>query len=191
MQRELHRRVCTAVGLLALVACAACSTVLELEQPVLRPDGGVDSAPDARSNSAPDARECPAAPAGCTLFRCAGTAGCYYACTGQVSWGAAQSYCTQVGCLATIDGPAEQECIAAAANPTNSSPIWIGAHQPAGSPEPKDGWTSVCGTSTYTNWGSFEPNDYPSGSDCAELTSGGLWSDVSCNYDRRFVCELP
>lgn len=173
------------VALFALLA--GCTALLELEQPVLLPDGGIDSAPDANT---PDARACPAPPAGCNAFRCAGSASCYYACSGSASWSTAQSYCTQVGCLATIESQAEQECIAAATAPTSSSPVWIGAYQVTAD-EPAQGWTWACGTSSFTDWGGFEPNDYAGDQDCAELANGGHWADATCGYSRRFVCELP
>jgi hypothetical protein len=168
----------------------ACTAMLEMDQPQLVLDSGIDASPDAASNVSPDARECPPAPAGCTAFRCAATSSCYYACSGTVSWSAAQSYCTQVGCLATIESLAEQECIAAATNPTNASAVWIGSFQ-ATAQEPDGGWMWACGASSYTSWAAYEPNDLYGNEDCAAMASGGHWYDTTCSYDRRFVCELP
>lgn len=178
----------------AIAAClallGACTAVLDIDQPRLVVDGGLDASPDASIAVSPDARECPPAPAGCTAFRCAATASCYYACSGSASWSTAQSYCTQVGCLATIESLAEQECIAAATNPTNASAVWIGAFQSTPQ-EPDGGWMWACGATSYTNWSSYEPNDFSGNEDCAVMASGGHWYDTTCNSDRRFVCELP
>ncbi|HEY5924295.1 MAG TPA: C-type lectin domain-containing protein [Kofleriaceae bacterium] len=175
---------------LAVVALFGCQELLDLEAPQrLAPDAAIDSpAPDARDDAFGE-RECPAAPAGCTLFRCAGS--CHYSCTGTGDWNVAQSYCAQVGCLATIESQAEQDCITAATQPTNASPVWIGSTQSDMQPEPRDGWTWACGASSYANWGSYEPNDLYGNQDCAALSSGGRWDDISCANERRFVCEAP
>jgi hypothetical protein len=187
----------TTAGLLTAAVLATdvltgCQALLELDPPALRPDATIDSAPiDARVEVAPDARVCPPAPAGCASFQCEGSESCYYACSGSASWSAAQSYCTQVGCLATIETAAEQTCIAAAMAPSKSSPVWIGAYQLEDAPEPGSGWAWACGASSYTGWASFEPNDFAGDQDCAQMISGGQWNDVACTYTRRFVCELP
>lgn len=181
-------------GVLAAFALVACQSLLELERPQLRPDAAPDASPDAApvdSDVADGARTCPPAPAGCVSFHCQNSASCYYACSGTSTWYAAQSYCTQVGCLATIESYAEEQCIAAAMNPTKSSPVWIGAYQQDDASEPNEGWNWICGTSGYTGWAPFEPNDLTGDQDCAELTSGGHWNDAACGYARRFVCELP
>ncbi|HEY5952335.1 MAG TPA: C-type lectin domain-containing protein [Kofleriaceae bacterium] len=180
-----------AIRVSALLALVGCRAMLELEPPLLRPDANESARADAAVDGAPDVRQCPAAPAGCTLFECAGSSSCYYACNGPASWGVAQNYCMQVGCLATIESQAEQDCITAATNPTNASPLWFGAYQLDPANEPKQGWTWACDASSYTAWGSFEPNDLAGDQDCGELTNGGYWNDVACTLDRRFVCELP
>ena len=171
---------------------AGCQTMLELDPPELSPDAGVAvAAPDAVRTASPDAPSCPPAPAGCTLFQCAATSGCYYACEVAATWSVAQDICAQVGCLATVDSTADQECIAAATAPTNASPVWIGAYQPDTAAEPNKGWTWACGASTYGNWGNFEPNDLAGDQDCGEMAAGGYWNDVSCGVQRRFVCKAP
>jgi Lectin C-type domain len=177
--------------LLAALSLVGCREYLELDPPLLAPDAGAETTRADASAVNPDAHACPAAPAGCSLFQCSATSNCYYACSGTGSWTTAQSYCTQVGALVTIQSQAEQDCVAAATNPTNGSPVWIGAHQNADAPEPAQGWTWDDGTSFYTNWANFEPNDFSGTEDCAELTAGGYWSDAVCSYERRFVCEVP
>jgi hypothetical protein len=191
-QLVVARTLRLALALVAAVAPAliGCSTLLELEPPALSPDAGID-APDARPDAAATTRECPAAPTGCALFECGVSTSCYYVCEAAVRWELAQSYCTEVGGLATIDAQAEQDCVTAAAHPTNAAPVWIGYHQPTGSGEPSDGWAWAVGTSPYTNWASFEPNDLSGDQDCASMTNNGQWADTLCSYSRRFVCELP
>lgn len=182
---------CRRLRVLVLVVVSGCQATLELDPPQLAPDGGSETTTDAVSAVIPDAGGCPAAPAGCTLFQCVSSPGCYYACDLAATWSVAQSFCGQVGCLATVESQAEQECIAAGTNPTNASPVWIGAYQVDGAHEPGTGWTWACGASAYAGWGSFEPNDLTGDQDCGELASGGYWNDVSCASERRFVCKAP
>jgi hypothetical protein len=181
-------RIVVVAACLALLA--GCPAILDLEQPVFAPDAGVDTAPEVRRD-AMVARTCPAAPAGCALFECAVSTSCYYVCEAQVHWDTAESYCKEVGGLATIDAQAEQECVTAASHPTNSSPVWIGFFQSTSAGEPANGWSWAYGASPYTNWATYEPIDLAGDQDCAAMTSGGEWSDTPCSYTRRFVCELP
>src|SRR5690349_17224523 len=93
MEPASHRSAAAAWAAFACtwLAVSGC-TMFEMEQPRLVIDSGLDasSAADAAIAVSPDARECPPAPAGCTAFRCAATASCYYACSGPASWSAAQ-----------------------------------------------------------------------------------------------------
>jgi hypothetical protein len=175
----------------SLPLLVGCQTILGMEPPALRPDASIDASVSTTetNDAAADTQVCPPPPVGCTLFHCASTDGCYYACNGTASWSEAQDDCTQVGCLATIESQAEQDCITATTVPTNGSPVWIGAHQPSATYEPTSGWQWACGSSTFAKWASFEPNDLTGDQDCAELTSSGLWNDVTCSVARRFVCE--
>jgi hypothetical protein len=192
--RALRLVLAVAPALAVVVATAfalgGCTTLLELEPPALSPDAAVD-VPDAPPDATAAPRDCPAAPTGCALFECGVSTSCYYVCEAAVRWELAQSYCTEVGGLATIDAQAEQDCVTAAAHPTNAAPVWIGYHQPTTAREPSDGWSWAVGTSPYTNWASFEPNDLAGDQDCASMTNAGQWTDTLCSYARRFVCELP
>ncbi len=70
--------------------------------------------------------------------------------------------------------------------------IWTGWHQAIGSPEPAGGWGWACPDgSTYMapGWGGVEPDDQ-GGEDCGALGADGALSDLGCNLNRRFVCEL-
>ncbi|XP_033097740.1 uncharacterized protein LOC117101784 isoform X2 [Anneissia japonica] len=45
---------------------------------------------------------------------------------------------------------------------------------------------------TYTNWNSFEPNNYGSGQHCAVMYKyEGKWSDEDCRFPRIAICEAP
>lgn len=169
----------------------------EMTSDARRPsDGSIDAPADA----AIDARVCPAAPAGCTLFSCAGSASCYYACgagTLKASWNGAAQSCVNgnLGCLVTINDQAEQDCVVAAALPAFPNIVWFGYHQTSTSNEPAGNWSWECGTSNYvqTGWGNpaGEPNDQGGDEDCAAMTTGGGWFDATCSGTARYVCELP
>ncbi len=136
---------------------------------------------------------CPAAPVGCTAFTCPPSTHCYYVCA-ERAWSAAENQCPALGlgCLVTISDRAESDCVAAATNPVASAAIWTGWHQAIGSPEPAGGWGWACPDgSTYMapGWGGVEPDDQ-GGEDCGALGADGALSDLGCNLNRRFVCEL-
>ena len=158
-------------------------------------DAAADAA-DARSIDAPpDARVCPSAPAGCTTFTCATSSSCFYVCATKRTWTSAATACmsSAIGCIATIHGQAEQDCITAAAAPVFPDFVWFGWVQTSGSVEPGGGWHWQCGTSTYVapNWGNGEPNNQGGNEDCGGLTTGGGWFDGNCTSQARYVCELP
>jgi len=46
-------------------------------------------------------------------------------------------------------------------------------------------------SSTFTYWGSGEPNDDNFNEDCTEIRAAknGTWNDQPCSYERRFVCK--
>lgn len=166
------------------------------------PEGAVDASLDTTLIDAPpaDARMCPAAPATCTAFTCAGSSSCYYICgtstTGKQSYAGARGSCTnsEIGCIVTIDDQAENDCIAAATLPTfPSALVWLGYEQSPSGSEPDGGWSWRCGTSSYLapNWGDFEPNNEGGGEDCTLMSAGGAWIDGDCGGSARFVCELP
>ncbi len=42
----------------------------------------------------------------------------------------------------------------------------------------------------YVNWQSGEPSDYRVLENCVEMkTRSGQWNDVSCAYQREFMCK--
>jgi hypothetical protein len=172
---------------------AGCQNALGLEEPVLQqPDAGAQNVVDVPEAPVDAAAQCPAAPAGCTAFACAATDSCYYACSGHATWVAAQSYCTQIadGCLATITGELEQQCVVAATQPTSSDPVWIGLYQLDAAHEPGDGWQWTCGDSAWRSWAAYEPYELVGDRDCGELAGAGGWKAEVCGYSRRFVCKV-
>ncbi len=166
----------------------------EVDSPVT--DGATDTAIDA------PLAPCPAAPGGCTLFECAGSTSCYYACSTKRTWNASRDRCVadQRGCLVTIDDAAENSCVFA-----NTAPIafpdlvWFGFKQAQDQGSPGAGWSWQCETSSFLagNWGQFEPNDNsnPPNEDnrenCGAMGDGGAWIDGGSGTPMRYVCELP
>lgn len=120
---------------------------------------------------------------------CGGTPG------GARSWSSAQGSCANggLGCLATINDQAEQDCITAQTSPVYPDNVWFGFHQSMMGSEPAGGWSWQCGTSSYVYpaWGQFEPNNQGGNEDCGVLATGGGWNDADCALDERYVCELP
>jgi hypothetical protein len=162
-----------------------------------------DGAPDSPPDAPPDAAlvPCPRTPTGCTAFACAGSTSCYYVCGQVVQWSAANTRCmaNNIGCLVTLDGDAENTCVATTTSPTGN-PIWIGYVQTDNSVEPAAGWTWACGQSTFTPsppWGlpppNNEPNDSNGDEDCVQMVNDfGHWNDARCSSTApRYVCEFP
>jgi hypothetical protein len=177
------------VALLSIVLAAGCRSLLGIDEPTVE---ARDAPPPDSAIDAPDARACPAAPPGCTAFSCSGSASCYYQCTspGRV-WGEAQARCTMLptGCLVTIDGDAENACIAGRAT---SGTQWIGFQQPNTNVEPAGGWEWKCRASGYApQWSNGEPNNVSTNEDCAEMYATGRWNDQACTATRGFICEVP
>jgi hypothetical protein len=189
---------------ITVLVVVGCQDALGLQEPVLeQPDAGAQISVDVPEAPVDAAAECPAAPAGCTAFACAATDSCYYACSGHATWVAAQSYCSQIsgaaptpggspttGCLATIGGELEQQCVVAATQPTSADPVWIGLYQLDAAHEPGDGWQWTCGGGDWRGWASFEPYDLVGDRDCSELAASGGWKAEVCGYSRRFVCKV-
>ncbi|MDX2089646.1 MAG: C-type lectin domain-containing protein [Kofleriaceae bacterium] len=158
-------------------------------------DGAVDAPIDAAIDAPIDARACPAAPPNCDLFTCPGSSHCYYVCgKGDTEpWADGRDACADdnLGCLATIDDAAENNCITQATTPVFPNIVWMGYVQSSSGAEPAGGWAWQCGSSSYTNWGGSEPNNSGGNEDCAALNTGGTWIDGGCNTSARWVCELP
>ena len=82
------------------------------------------------------------------------------------------------GRLATIGSEAENSFIVNSVK-FYGNEFWIGAFQPANSPEPGGGWQWITGEPfVYTNWNTGEPNDAQGMEDGAAIySSSGRWND--------------
>lgn len=169
------------------------------------PAGGAATIDAATIDAQPlDAPTCPAAPDGCTAFACAETTSCYYLCTAKLRYGDAQARCqsASIGCMTRVDSAAEDQCLHDFAMPDffAGTIVFVGFRQAADQPATDAGWSWQCGDTQYlaSNWGTFEPNDndltFPfmemNRENCTAITGGGAWLDVSCDDERRYICEL-
>lgn len=123
----------------------------------------------------------------CDLQRRQGSA--YLFCQINKTWSVAKGECSQWGYhLVTIDDSAEDGWLDAQIDGYNANKQWwIGYNDVT-----VEGYWDWDGPySTYTNWGSNEPNDANSGEDCAILNSwsGGSWNDASCSTSTYYICE--
>jgi hypothetical protein len=123
----------------------------------------------------------------CDLQRRQGSA--YLFCQNNKTWSVAKGECSQWGYhLATIDDSAEDGWLDSKIDGYNvNKEWWIGYNDVT-----VEGYWDWDGPySTYTNWGSNEPNDANSGEDCAILNAwaGGAWNDTSCSTSTYYICE--
>ena len=123
----------------------------------------------------------------CRLRRRQGSS--YLFCRNNRTWSVAKGECASLGYqLATINDSGENTWIDGQVDFFASSRRWwIGYNDIT----LEDYWDWDGPFSTYTNWGSGEPNDAGSGEDCVLLnqSSGGEWNDASCSTSTYFVCE--
>jgi hypothetical protein len=107
---------------------------------------------------------------------------------------ASLTYLGRPGHLATVTSADESDFIAQhlLANLPNDNTSWIGAFQPAASPEPTGGFKWVTGEPfVYTNWAPGEPNNQslPNENSVQFYTQGSLtqkWNDIP-NQDPTFT----
>ena len=150
----------------------------------------VDSCPAA---SSPDQANVDSLP-----FRCDSTATCqaetkcdlvahgtsaYLLCSGvKASWADAASACAaRGGHLATISS-AEQNAFILS---LGAADVWLGFTDAA--TEGTYVWSS--GQSTYTSWGTMQPDDAGGNEDCAVFLADGTWNDAPCGEVRGYICE--
>lgn len=114
----------------------------------------------------------------------------YHFCS-TVTWDAARTACAANGLhLVRIDDEAENTWLASTGLTRGPGPWWIGYNDLA--VEGDWVWDGPDPTTSYTNWGDGEPNDYDLGEDCGELGfSGNLWNDNACTSLRVYICEYP
>ncbi|XP_034275240.1 hepatic lectin-like [Pantherophis guttatus] len=111
---------------------------------------------------------------------------CYFFSIQQVIWHTAKSHCEeQKSELIVITNQYEQNFVQAE---TRGQRYWIGLsdHNDEGQ------WRWVDSTdyrTSFKNWSEGEPNDHSSNEDCAEISQGGKWNDISCNTKIFYVCK--
>ena len=111
----------------------------------------------------------------------------YLLCTAtSATWSDAESSCQGWGYeLNTIDDATENAVVAAYNSTYSMGDPWIGLSDVAS----EGTWVWSSGSSsTYTNWGSGEPND-SGGEDCTHIYTSGSWNDLPCSSSRAYVCE--
>uniref|UniRef100_A0A3P9DSX0 C-type lectin domain-containing protein n=1 Tax=Maylandia zebra TaxID=106582 RepID=A0A3P9DSX0_9CICH len=100
------------------------------------------------------------------------------------SWSAAQSYCrTYHTDLTSIRSKEEKSNITLTLNGSGVQYVWIGLYRDPWAP-----WSDNT-TSTFTNWGSSEPNNGNSIEYCGDLNLlTGEWYDCYCDVRLSFFC---
>ena len=110
----------------------------------------------------------------------------YWRCTPKTNYETATAACSeQLGAAPVmIASQAEQDRVRAA---VGGGTYWLGLTDA----ETEGVFRWVDGTLPgWTAWNTGEPNDWgDDGEDCTELLGNGLWNDLSCGGERRFVCE--
>jgi hypothetical protein len=109
----------------------------------------------------------------------------YLACTEALSWADADAYCNgQGGHLVVIGGQQEQLLML---NVTTAFPSWIGLSDEA----TEDTFAWVDGSPfAYENWLDGEPDDTDHTQNCVAMTGTLRWSDLPCEGQSPFVCEI-
>jgi choice-of-anchor C domain-containing protein len=116
--------------------------------------------------------------------------GSTYLLTNPSNWGEAQVQAHAFGGnLVTINSAEEQTVLAGVYAGQN---VWIGYSDSGQEYDPttQEGFTWVKGTSTYTNWGLNQPNNFRE-EDFTILSANGNWDDVWGYRDYQGVIEIP
>uniref|UniRef100_A0A3Q1FZZ0 C-type lectin domain-containing protein n=1 Tax=Acanthochromis polyacanthus TaxID=80966 RepID=A0A3Q1FZZ0_9TELE len=103
----------------------------------------------------------------------------------QLSWSEAQSYCRQHhNDLASVRSEEEKNNIQSTLIAAGHDNVWIGLY--------RDPWAfwSDNSTSTFTNWGTHQPDNTGSNKFCAVFgLATGKWSDEMCSQRKPFFCS--
>ncbi len=113
----------------------------------------------------------------------------YLICRENVTWSRARDACRDFGGeLVALDDAAENTLVANLSWNFYPSTYWIGLTDQA----QEDVWLWSDGTpATFFGWAPGEPND-SGGEDCVHInfSAVGLWNDLPCNLEQRFICEF-
>jgi hypothetical protein len=98
------------------------------------------------------------------------------------TWGEASSICESLGYgLVTVNDSQEQTWLHGFGS---SHSWWLGYNDV----QSEGSWRWSHGTSSYTNWGSLQPDNY-NNEDCAHFMPNGAWNDLPCSSQLYFICE--
>ena len=113
----------------------------------------------------------------------------YLFCESALNWADAETTCEDYGyTLLVVDDATEDAWADGVADTYSTDKWWFGYDDIT----LEGSWVWVDGSSsTYTNWGSSEPNDSGGNEDCAQLNryTDGTWNDEPCSSTFYFVCE--
>jgi len=108
----------------------------------------------------------------------------YHVCPGQFAWGTAVFRCALYGSyLVTIGDSSENTFV----NGIATTSIWIGANDI----KKESFWEWITAENwTFETWDTGQPDNVDN-EDCVEMKSTARWQDISCRFNRHFVCEKP
>ncbi len=119
----------------------------------------------------------------------------YYRYTSGKTWLAAKSDCEAMGGRLAV--PISSSVNDSLKTLASGSAAQIGIYQNSSQATPDAGFVTVNGvTPSYFNWGSGEPNDYPSAAEdnqenCVSLRTDGAWNDRACGTGTaQYICEF-
>ena len=150
----------------------------------------IDSCPDVPN---PDQKNLDSLPFRCASAKdCLAETGCelrtfassaYLACkTATSTWAEAEAACAaRGGALVTVSNAEENAFLVA----IGASDAWLGYTDAA--VEGTFVWAS--GQSSYTSWGTAQPDDAGGNEDCAVFLADGTWNDAPCDGKHAYVCE--
>ena len=113
----------------------------------------------------------------------------YMFCEYSESWTNAQAECSSYDYhMLTIDDASEDSWTDTTADSYSTSKWWIGINDISS----ESTWVWEDGSSSsYTNWGSGEPNNSGGNEDCGQLNrfTNGTWNDEPCASAFYYICE--
>ena len=113
----------------------------------------------------------------------------YMFCEYSESWTNAQAECSSYDYhMLTIDDSSEDTWTDTTADSYSTSKWWIGINDISS----ESTWVWEDGSSSsYTNWGSGEPNNSGGNEDCGQLNrfTNGTWNDEPCASAFYYICE--
>jgi len=130
--------------------------------------------------------------AGCPCTQVIDRGHSYLFCNDNDTWTEAREECSRLGYhLITINDMAESDVANMALTVANND-WWIGINDR----DTERTWVWDVGSSSYTNWGDDEPDNFNAATyDCGRIENGGSfedrgeWGDAPCGDERPYICE--